>query len=157
MSRKRSQTGHTGVDATPEQRRTHRIWGAMKRRCYDKNFRGYETHGAQGVRVFWEWLDYDAFVRDMGVCPDGHSLDRINPEDGYSPWNCRWIPMAENSRRVRRQTDRHTKRTAVGPDGVARTLTLEAWAELLGMKYTSLLRRLERGWGQRAFRSRGRE
>jgi hypothetical protein len=29
----------------------------------------------------------------MGDCPEGHTLDRINPNLGYTPDNCRWVDL----------------------------------------------------------------
>jgi hypothetical protein len=58
----------------------------MKQRCKrDKNYAGLVTYAP-------EWKSFPAFLEDMGDCPEGYSLDRKNPFEGYSKANCRWAP-----------------------------------------------------------------
>lgn len=38
----------------------------------------------------------------MGTPPEGYSLDRINSELGYSPHNCRWIPLSHQAKNTSR-------------------------------------------------------
>ena len=67
------------------------IYDSMLARCYNKNHKNYKYYGAIGVKVCKRWLDsYVNFEKDMGKRPEGKTLDRINPEKGYSPSNCRW-------------------------------------------------------------------
>lgn len=143
-----------------ERSRTYRIWQGMIARCYNKNHRSYPDYGAKGILVYFDWVGaggFASFLADMGTCPsDAHSLDRINPDIGYQPDNCRWLLHTENCSRVRRVSHAGEKRKAVGPDGKERTLTLRQWAKRLGISYSSLKRRLQRGWGDRAFAERGR-
>ena len=49
-----------------------------------------------------EWKEsFDLFLRDMGECPEGMSLDRVDVNGNYEPGNCRWISMAEQARNTR--------------------------------------------------------
>lgn len=44
----------------------------------------------RGIRIAKRWLRFENFFADMGDCPEGYSLDRINNNKGYFPSNCRW-------------------------------------------------------------------
>lgn len=84
--------------------RLYHIWVDIKRRCYDEHCDHYYTYGARGITVCDEWKnDYPAFKRwalDNGFSFSStgkeQSIDRIDPNRGYSPDNCRWITLSEN-------------------------------------------------------------
>jgi len=77
-------------------------WANMKKRCFDKKHNSYKNYGARGIGVCTQWLnDYAQFLKDMGRCPEGFSLDRIDVNQGYSPENCKWsskIDQCNNTR-----------------------------------------------------------
>lgn len=50
------------------------------------------------VSISPRWDDFEAFLADMGVPPDGLSLDRIEPTGNYEPGNCRWADATMQAR-----------------------------------------------------------
>lgn len=70
---------------------TYASWASMKQRCLNPNNPNYNHYGERGITVCESWKNgFVNFLNDMGVRPDGLSLDRINNDKGYSPDNCRW-------------------------------------------------------------------
>lgn len=84
-------------------RKEYNSWLDMKSRCLNQNHKSYKNYGARGITICDEWLnDLGQFIADMGKCPDGFSLDRIDNDKGYSPDNCRWADKSTQSRNTRK-------------------------------------------------------
>jgi Staphylococcus phage HNH endonuclease len=66
----------------------------MMARCYNQNNPRFEHYGGRGITVCEQWHDLYAFAdwieQNLGSCPEGHSLDRINNDGDYEPGNVRW-------------------------------------------------------------------
>lgn len=60
----------------------------------------WRYYGARGIRICAEWDDYAAF-RDWAHANgyrEGLSIDRIDVNGDYGPFNCRWTTAAVQNR-----------------------------------------------------------
>lgn len=117
--------------------RPHRIWSNMISRCKYKELPEYKDYAGRGITVCDSWLTFENFYNDMKPFPDDLTLDRIDNSKGYYKENCRWATSKQQTRNTR-------KNLYITIDGV--TNCLSAWAEISGIKYSTLLRRIKAGW-----------
>lgn len=117
-------------------RRLYSIWAKMRHRCeYEKDV-AYESYGGRGITVCKEWHDFNNF-KDWALCngySDDLTIDRIDNNAGYSPYNCRWadrVQQANNTRSNRLLTYN------------GRTMTLSEWSRELGIFKSTIYRRLD--------------
>jgi len=70
--------------------KTYRSWKELRSRCNNPNSDKAKWYRLKGITVAPEWNSFEVFFNDMGERPEGTSIDRINPEWGYYPENCKW-------------------------------------------------------------------
>jgi hypothetical protein len=90
-----------GYTRTGQHHYLYETWHTMLRRCRDPNQQDYKNYGARGITVCERWNDFAVFLADMGERPPGHTLDRIDNDREYSPANCRWATLSEQSKNQR--------------------------------------------------------
>lgn len=79
-----------GHSANGQESREYSAWKAMHRRCNPNNKSTFKWYGKYGISVCKRWDSFENFLVDMGKCPEGLTLDRINCDQDYKPSNCRW-------------------------------------------------------------------
>ena len=117
--------------------RTYNIWHLMIKRCNNRNSTGYKYYGGRGIVVCENWKVFENFYKDMGECPNGLTLDRIDSNSGYSKENCRWATRKEQQNNMR--NNKFLTRGGI-------TKTVSQWAEKLNINRGTLQKRIDMGW-----------
>lgn len=113
-------------------------WTSMISRCYRSSHPAFKYYGSRGIKVCARWhgrQGFDNFVDDLGMPPDGLTLERINNAGDYEPGNCRWATWKEQAANRRR----------VGPTPNPNSLSQKAIA--VGLSYSVVYQRVKLlGW-----------
>lgn len=118
--------------------RLYWIWGSMVERCENPNSKSYKNYGGRGIAVCERWKEFANFEADMGLRPDGMSLDRKDNDGPYSPDNCRWATRTEQS---------SNRRNCIFVDCDGDQVTLREYCRRKGLKYRPIVKRIQdRNW-----------
>ena len=83
----------------------YKTWSCLRDRCRNSKARDYKNYGGRGITVCERWDSFENFLNDMGLRPEGMSLDRIDNDKGYSKDNCRWADKTTQNRNQRVRKD----------------------------------------------------
>lgn len=126
--------------------RTYKVWGGMVARCTIKSASGYEQYGGAGVTVCDRWKTFENFLSDMGECPAGMSIERMDNAKGYEPGNCKWASRTEQN---------NNRRSVRLIEFRGETLSAAQWAKKLGVSKATMYERLEKWPLERALTTPG--
>ena len=136
-----------GASRTPE----YRAWQSIKDRCLNENCKNFADYGGRGISICSRWINsFPNFFSDVGERPSRrYSIDRINNNGDYGPYNCKWSTSKEQNNNTRRQRMFY----ALAPSGVIIAGNSQvAMATIFGLKKYSINRILRgrkikhRGW-----------
>lgn len=107
------------------------VWCGMKERCTNPNATNYLWYGGKGITVCDEWMSFLPFYQwaTQNGWHEGLTVDRIDCDKGYSPANCRLVPLKDQFRN-------RSSNVYITVDGVTK-LQCE-WTELLGLKSSQI-------------------
>jgi hypothetical protein len=122
--------------------RIYSIYLHMKQRCYNPNSTRYSVYGSRGIYICDEWLGDNGFINfynDMNNSYEEHAkiygehnttIDRIDVNGPYSPWNCRWATYEEQANNT---TTNHNVEI------LNKTMTLSEVSKKYNINYKTLL------------------
>jgi hypothetical protein len=119
--------------------KTYSIWTGMRGRCHGEgpSRHQYAHYRDRGISVCPQWRnDYAQFLADMGQCPEGYSIDRIDTNGNYEPGNVRWVPIKEQQ---------YNKRTNVFVEYEGDVLCLSIALERAGIKADPIYKFMKAG------------
>ena len=128
----------------------YRRYMAMIARCYNPKHRSYKHYGAKGIYVCKEWYTpdnfYIGFMNFYHWCiSNGYrrelSIDRINNDGPYAPWNCRFAT-------VKMQNNNKSTNKYIWVYDVRYTLT--GFCEKYNLNKNTILSKAYRGWNLNA-------
>jgi hypothetical protein len=118
--------------------RAYRCWARMKNRCENPNAIDFDHYGARGILLCQEWRTFEGFWTDMGASwARGLTIERDDVDGNYSPSNCRWIPITEQTPNRR---DNIMIETPWGAMSAPRA------AKRVGVPYRAFIQRVKAGW-----------
>ena len=111
----------------------------MKSRCYNPKNVVYEIYGKRGITVCDEWKNSFICFKDWALTNGYKSkltIDRIDYNGNYTPFNCRWATPKEQANNKR--NNRYLTLNGI-------THTAMEWIDILSLKASTVYSRLERG------------
>jgi hypothetical protein len=115
----------------------YKAWLNMRARCADSNVDRFYNYGGRGIKVCDRWSDFSSFISDMGKCPPGYTIERIDVNKGYESSNCRWATPHEQRRNT-------TVNRIITIDNT--TMVFVDWCRHFNIKPGTVYSRLKRGW-----------
>lgn len=118
--------------------RTYTRWQGMIQRCEQPCSPSYAHYRKRNITISTRWRhSFETFLSDMGECPPGMTLERIDNAGNYELGNCRWATWKEQGQN--RSTNRRYEYEG-------KSYLLEELATLCGHPMQRLRARMRNGW-----------
>ena len=70
---------------------TYNVWSHLVAVCLKPQDPSWKLYGGKGIRLCQRWADsFPNFLADMGEKPEGHVIDRRDPNGDFTKENCYW-------------------------------------------------------------------
>lgn len=123
-----------GMTYTP----TFNSWANMIQRCTNTKHPDYKYYGGRGIKICEEWKLFINFFNDIGIRPEGMTLNRIDNGKGYFKENCRWATWIEQQ-----NNSRHVNLITFNGE----TKSIRQWAQQTGINENTIRLRISKsGW-----------
>lgn len=87
-------------------KKEYRAFHDAKQRCSNQKHKRYADWGGRGISV--RFLSFKEFLLELGPCPIGLSLDRIDNDKHYEKGNVKWSNRSEQQHNKRRSVHNKT-------------------------------------------------
>lgn len=118
---------------------TYISWRSMLRRCTDEKHGAWPIYGGAGIVICERWKNFHNFLADMGVRPEGTTLDREDITRNYEPGNCVWKTPTEQA---------ENRSTTHWIEWRGKKHSITAWARLIGCAKSTLYKRIKDKGGE---------
>jgi len=117
--------------------REYRCWYNIRSRCYYPGNHSFHYSGGRCTVMCPHSNDsFLKFYEDMGPCPKGFQIDRIDNNGNYTPSNCRWTDILTNS---------NNRRTSHFIESNGERHTIAEWSRINGVNLNTVFYRLRNG------------
>lgn len=111
-----------------DNKRLYYIWRGILSRCFNKNNREYKNYGGRGISIskhwknsfvnFYNWSIKNGYKKDL-------TIERKDVNGNYTPENCCWIMLKEQS---------FNKRNTIMIEIKGDTKCLQQWCDIFNVK-----------------------
>lgn len=130
------------------QSRIYNTHSKMINRCYNPKAPNYQDYGGRGIYICDEWMEKDNEGHRIGFInfynwaiengyDDSLSIDRIDNDGPYAPWNCRWVDT---------KIQNNNRRNSHYIDYKGYNFPISIWSEITGLDWQIIEKRLKNGW-----------
>ena len=120
--------------------RLHKIWSGMKIRTSEHaQPHNKVAYYDRGITVCEEWREFEPFLfwAYISGYESNLTIDRIDVNKGYSPNNCRWVPL---------EWQNNNKQSSRKIEYQGQVKTIGEWEHFFGVRQEYIRRKLNHGW-----------